>query len=192
MKKLDSLTRAIRQCQKGNNDGFTWMLHEYGSRLYSYFFRITGSKTEAEDLLQDLFVKLLEKIQIYQHDGRFENWLFRVAANLARDRGRQKKRAINTVSQFRNEENQENLLNQMEANQLTPPQLFEQTQQHDRLQKALMQLSPGDREIIMLRHFGNLSFNEIAETLDISIGTALSKVHRGLKKLRNIMVQYEK
>ena len=86
--KTEQLARNIRLCQKGRPEGFTRLLERYGRRLYGYFLATSGSPSDAEDLVQELFVVLMEKIADYRHTGRFEQWLFRIAANMARDRAR--------------------------------------------------------------------------------------------------------
>ena len=94
----DQLTEKVRRCQAGDPEAFSWLLREYGPRLYGYFYRLSGRQADAEDMLQDLMVKLLGKIKDYHHQGKFDHWLFRVAANLNRDRLRQISRSGKTVS----------------------------------------------------------------------------------------------
>jgi len=182
--KQDRLTEIIERCQSGQSDAFAWLLNEYGARLYSYYYRSCGSAHDAEDLLQDLFVRLLEKIKDYRHDGRFENWLFRVASNLARDNARKKSR-ISFIGQ--NRPDQIDKPGTIAAETAGPDERLQQHEQHDRLQQALEKLEPTERDAIILRHFGQLSFKEISEHFEIPIGTALARVHRGLKRLNRIM-----
>ena len=78
------IEEKLRQCQQGQVEGFSWLARQYGGRLYRYFYRVCGSEADAEDLLQELYVKLIDKIGSYRHEGRFEHWLFSVAANMAR------------------------------------------------------------------------------------------------------------
>ena len=77
------------------------------------------------------------------------------------------------------------------SDETTAPEKLQYNEQVDQLQSALEQLPEKDREIIILRHYGQLSFKEIAEQFDIPIGTALAKVHRGLKRLHKLMVEEE-
>lgn len=184
----DELTIKVNKCQQGDPEAFAWLVSEYGPRLYRYFHRLSGSDQVAEDLLQDMFVKLVKKIGNYQHQGLFEAWLFRVAANLARDRARRNQRRVSrAVSLNAGAEGQGRLIDILESAEKTSSQRLETKEQIDRLGQALAQLGEQEREIILLRHYGGLSFKEIAEQLKIPIGTALTKVHRGLKHLKRIM-----
>ena len=185
--KDDRLAEIIEQCQQGRADGFAWLEQEYGQRLYGYFLRRSGSVSEAEDLLGDLFVKLLEKISKYRHEDRFESWLFSVAANMVRDAARRRKRQGPVISLDRGGEqgSEPNVI--VQDNQPGPEETVSAAEQRDLLQAALEQLVDLDREMIVMRHYGQLSFKELAEHFQVPIGTALSRVHRGLKRLGEIM-----
>lgn len=185
----ESLSEKLIQCQQGQTEAFSWLAAEYGPRLYRYFYRITASQHDAEDLLQELFVKLIEKIGTYRHQGRFENWLFSIAANLARDRGR---RCQRTAKIFTRAGNFDEKIKMTPAQQASPEENLHRTELHARLQQALAQLPEADRRIILMRHYGQLSFAELAEHFHIPLGTALAKVHRGLKRLQRIMTENER
>ncbi|MBN1766138.1 MAG: RNA polymerase sigma factor [Sedimentisphaerales bacterium] len=183
----DSLEEIIRLCQQGRPEAFHSLLREFGPKLYRFFLRTSGSVHDAEDLLQDIFVKLLEKIKDYQHQGRFESWLFCVAANMVRDRSRKKQRRGTVVPLHDAVREKGQLINSIEASVPEPIDQLEKSEEYDSLQQALAMLPDSDKEIIMLRHYGGLSFQEIAGHFQIPIGTALTRVHRGLKKLKKIM-----
>ncbi len=184
------LARQIKKCQQGDKNAFSWLLSEFGPRLYRYFLRVSGSQANAEDLLQDLFVRLLEKIGSYRHEYKFEHWLFQVAANMARDRARKLSRHKPAMSLYSQDDDQQ-LADQIESEEKEPLQLLQDRHQIDQLQEALTQLPEQDREILLLRHYSQLSFKEIADYYDVPVSTALVRVHRGLKKLRKIMEKNE-
>ena len=186
LERHDVLASKIRQCQQGRDAGFVWLLEEYGARLYGYFLRTTRSPADADDLLQELFVRLIEKIRHYRHQGRFDQWLFRVAANIARDHARKRHRRARVFSQMPDTDEGHETAD-LVSPEAPPDQKAQMHEQRTQLDKALGQLNPLDREIILLRHYGQLSFKEIAEHFEMPVGTALAKVHRGLKRLRKIM-----
>ena len=187
----EPLTEKIRLCQQGQADAFTWLLREYGPRLYGYFARMSGSTAEAEDLLQEMFLKLLQRIQGYRHEGRFEPWLFRIAANMIRDRGRKLQRQSRALATGLEPGNP--LHNAADPSDETtdPGSPLELTEDLGRMQEALQELPELDREIILLRFYSGISFKDIAEQLQIPLGTAIAQVHRGLKKLKRIMTDNE-
>src|SRR5258706_5019918 len=93
----ERLTEAIRGAQGGDPAAALWIVEQFGNRVFGFFYRTTGSRTDAEDLMQEVFVRFVRMIGSYHHDGRFEAWLFRIAANLGRDRARRGKKATPKV-----------------------------------------------------------------------------------------------
>ena len=183
MSQSDQLSKMIKLCQTGQNEGFVWLVRQYGPQLYRFFLRATGSAADAEDLLQDLFIRLIEKISGYRHQGRFESWLFRVASNLLRDWARQRQRHAQAMALLGSRE----AVDRHATDRSRPERRLEQAEVVDRLQDALQKLPQPDREIVLLRHYGGLSFKELAEQFEMPIGTVLAKVHRGLKRLKGML-----
>lgn len=179
------LEKNIRLCQKGRPDGFGWLIKEYGPRLYGYFLQRSGSASAAEELLQECYLRLIKNIGRYRDEGRFDSWLFRIAANLARDRVRQRQRQVETSELPRGDGDEPG--GPPAAEGPSPAEAAIRNEQMELIGKALGQLPELDREIILLRHYGNLSFREIAEQFGMPLGTALAKVHRGLKQVRKIV-----
>jgi RNA polymerase sigma-70 factor (ECF subfamily) len=138
------LEKLILKCKKGDSEAFNDLIQRYSNRCYAYFYRLTGRADLSDELLSDLFIRLVRKIGSFK-SGSFEKWIFTVASNIFRDYLRRHYR-----------------------------------------QKRL-KLEPEAAELITLRYFSQLSFKELSEMRDEPIGTTLSKVHRGIKKLREIM-----
>lgn len=151
----------------------------YSGRCYGYFYRLTGDRDLSDELLSELFIKLVEKIGSYK-GGAFESWLFKIASNIFHDHLRGKQRRRRLLDAHRLELEREPDLNESRLSDDGPVRL-------DRLQGHLNRLDADTRELIMLRFYSELSFKEIAEQRSEPLGTALSKLHRGLKKLRDLM-----
>lgn len=184
--QTDPLAEVIARAQRREPQAFDQLLEAYGARLYGYFYRLCGSRHEAEDLLQETFVRLVRRIDQYQHDGHFEAWLFRIATNLVRDRLRRLRRRHEVQPDGEIGENGESGM--LEASKESQPDSQLSLQEEiDRLQGALARLSEEEREVIILRHFSQLSFREIAELMGTPLGTALARAHRGLRRLRQLM-----
>ena len=180
MNQPDDTQAYIQQCIRGRPEAWDWLVTSYGPKLYAYFFRRVASASEAEDLLQELMMKLVSHLDSDRHQGRFDAWLFTLAANLVRDRARRRIRHPAPVQLP-----DEPLDTPAHAAQTDPAHLTEHAELHDRVQLALADLPDLDREILLLRYYGGLSFKELAEHFQLPIGTALAKVHRGLKTLRH-------
>ena len=175
MAKSEDLTRIITGCKKGNAECFSQLVDIYSRRCYGYFYRLTGRREISDDLLSELFVKLVEKIGSYK-GGSFEGWLFRIASNIFHDYLRSKQRYKKLLEVQKK---------QLEF-EVTEPK-HREDDRADKLQKELDKLDADTRELIMLRFYSQLSFKEIAEMRSEPIGTTLSKLHRGVKRLRELM-----
>ena len=181
------LGEVIAAAQAGDSRAYRELLDAYGRRLYGYFLRATGRHHDAEDLLGELMLRLVAKLGSYDDRGRFEPWLFRIAANMVRDRIRRMRSSPPPVS----------LSAEGEPGSVRGDQLLAQTQAVETglvaeeasadLDEALDRLDVTTREMILLRHFGQMSFKEIAEIFECPLGTALARVHRGLRALRRMM-----
>jgi RNA polymerase sigma-70 factor, ECF subfamily len=171
----DDLAQIIIDCKKGESQSFSRVVDIYAKRCYGYFYRLTGNNDISDELLSELFVKLVEKINTYK-GGSFESWLFRVASNIFHDylRGKQRhKKALDFKT--------------VEVESETIESKKSDGEQIDKLQIQLSRLDADTRELMMLRFYSELSFKEIAEMRSEPIGTTLAKLHRGLKKLKENM-----
>jgi RNA polymerase sigma-70 factor (ECF subfamily) len=175
MARDDDLDRILIGCKKGRGECFSQVVDIYASRCYGYFYRLTGNHDISDELLSELFVKLVEKIGSYK-GGSFESWLFKIASNLFHDhlRGKQRRKKLIEVQQEQTE------------SEVAEPKRSDD-EQIDKLQMQLKRLDPDIRELIMLRFYSELSFKEIARVRSEPIGTTLAKTHRGLRKLRRLM-----
>ena len=171
------LARIIDGCKSGDADSFALLVDRYANRCYGYFYRLTGNRDLSDELLSELFVKLVEKIGSYK-GGAFESWLFRIASNIFHDhlRGKQRRRKLLDARRA-----------ELELGSKAPRRSDAKDERLDRLQIQLHRLDDDTRDLILLRFYSELSFKEIARIRSEPIGTALSKLHRGLKKLRDLM-----
>lgn len=181
MAENEDLTQIIKGCKDGDAQCFSELVDRYAKRLYGYFYRATGSRDVSDELLSRLFVRLVEKIGTYR-DGIFESWLFKTAANIFYDYLRQKRRNKRLLDSYQKK---------LKFEKQGTKQLFnEKSEELDKLQIKLKNLDADTRELIMLRYYSQFSFKQIAAMRSEPIGTVLSRVHRGLKKLRAMMDDY--
>ena len=175
MQENARLSDVLAGCRDGDSESFSQLVDMYSGRCYGYFYRLTGNRGISEDLLSELFARVVEKIGSFK-GAYFDGWLFKVASNIFHDYLR------SNLRRGRFLERQQSLLTEQASAE--PPYEGEKT---DELQKRLFELDDETRELIMLRFYSQLSFKEIAKMRSEPIGTTLSKVHRGLKKLRDLM-----
>jgi RNA polymerase sigma-70 factor (ECF subfamily) len=174
MAASDDLARIISGCKRGEAESFSQLIDMYAGRCYGYFYRLTGNRDISEELLSELFVKLVGKIGSFR--GKFfDGWLFKIAANVFRDHLRSKQRRKRAVEAKKE---------QMAA---SAGKSRDSQGEPDNLGVQLGKLDEDTRELIILRFYSQMSFKQIAAMRGEPIGTTLSKVHRGLKRLRELM-----
>lgn len=179
------LAATIHGAQQGDAASFDRLVEQFAGRLYGFLYRLTGSRSDAEDLMQEVFVRVVRMIADYQHEGRFEAWLFRIAANLCRDRIRRISRLPkhHTLEVGEDDGAEPEFI----AGNSAPDSRMARTEELDALGTALAQLPDVERTVITLRHFSQMSFKEIAEVTGVPLGTALARAHRALGRLRALM-----
>lgn len=182
------LAEVIRRAQRREAAAFDVLVETYSTRLYGYFYRLTGSRHDAEDLLQEVFVRVVRMIGQYEHQDKFDGWLFRIAANLVRDRVRRARHVSGVRLRGPASETGGDPLDEVADKAADGPDgSMQRAEEAESLQRAVGQLPEPERQVILLRHFSQLSFREIAEIMGTPLGTALARAHRGLAKLREMM-----
>ncbi len=173
----DELSALIRGAGDGDERSWERLVDLYARRIFALARSRRLSPEMSEEISQSVFVTLATKLSTGEYDerGRFEPWLFRVAMNRIRDEARRQKRHATPSDPVWFE------------GARTPPPAAEADASTDALRDAVGQLNDSDREIIELRHHGQMSFKQIAEMLGEPVGTLLARHHRALKKLRSML-----
>ncbi|HAH31978.1 MAG TPA: hypothetical protein DCL44_06665 [Elusimicrobia bacterium] len=166
----------------GESDALGEIISRYKTPLFNYLLRITGNADVAEDLFQDVFVKIVRSPKAYGERFKFSAWLFTVAHHAAMDYFRRGS-AQKTVALDGDAENQ-GLAERLVSGEPGPDQAVQNLELKRRIEKALALLSGEQREVFYLRHYSGLSFKEIAVLLKIPLGTALARMSRAAAVLR--------
>ena len=158
----------------------TWeeIVREHSARVYRLAYRLTGNRHDAEDLTQDVFVRVFRSLAEYT-PGTFEGWLHRITTNLFLDRVRRAQRIRFEALP----EDAERVVSRGPS----PEQAFADAGLDGDIEKALMELAPEFRAAVVLCDLEQLSYEEIAATLGIKLGTVRSRIHRGRTQLREAL-----
>lgn len=180
--RLDGI---LARAQRGDAAALASLVDAYANRVHGLLFRLTRNRHDAEELTQETFLRMVRTIEHYDHRGRFEAWLFRIASNLVRDDARRIGRRGQSQPLL-GSDGAEGMDGGLDAPEGAhgPDRLLEAREREARLERALAELPEADREIVVLRHYSELPFQEIADLLEIPLGTALARAHRALAKLR--------
>ncbi|MFO0839840.1 MAG: sigma-70 family RNA polymerase sigma factor [Phycisphaerae bacterium] len=179
------LNELLERGRRGDGEALGELVDRYSPRVFGMVLRLTGSRDTAEELVQETFLRVVRTLEAYEHGGKFEAWLFRIAANLARDHVRRQRRRGLMSALDADGQSCDFPEAISDARQYNPPDVrLERAEDGARLEAALARLGDLDREILMLRHHSDLSFREIAQMLRIPLGTALARAHRALQRLK--------
>jgi RNA polymerase sigma factor (sigma-70 family) len=152
------------------------IVRAHSARVYRLAYRLTGNQHDAEDLAQEVFVRVFRSLSSYT-PGTFEGWLHRITTNLFLDGARRKQR-------IRFEGLVDELSHRMAGSEPSPAEAFDDTHLDDDIQSALRALPPEYRAAVVLCDIEGFSYEEIAATLGVKIGTVRSRIHRGRAQLR--------
>jgi RNA polymerase sigma-70 factor (ECF subfamily) len=188
MTALSKLTdhELIQLFIKGNTQAFETLVLRHKDKMYTSILFLVKDKYLAEDIFQDVFIRVIDTVRggRYTEEGKFLPWAMRIAHNLCVDHFRKVKRTP-TIKTGDDTDIFE-LLNFTEE---SAEDRMIKKQSHSRVRDMLDQLPEDQREVIILRHYADMSFKEIATLTDCSINTALGRMRYGLINLRKLMVQ---
>ncbi|MEM7110396.1 MAG: sigma-70 family RNA polymerase sigma factor [Bacteroidota bacterium] len=180
-------SQLVSLYKNGNEEAFEQLLTRHKSRVFTTIYLIVKDNYVAEDLLQETFVKVVKTIKEgrYNEEGKFLPWLMRIAHNMAIDHFRRDKRYPTIVM-----EDGSHVFNtlQFSEDSIESKQVRQDT--HSKLRELIQELPESQKEVLMMRHYMEMSFQEIAETTGVSINTALGRMRYALINLRKKMKQY--
>ena len=188
MNSLNNLSEQelVQLYLKGNTEALSNLVSRYKDRIYTAIFLLVKDKYLAEDLFQDVFIRIIDSLKAkgYSNEGKFLPWALRIAHNLCVDHFRKIKRTPSiTISDDRDIFE---VLNFSEPNAETR---LIQSQLHERVRKMIDLLPEDQREVIILRHYADLSFKEIASITKCSTNTALGRMRYGLINMRKMTLE---
>lgn len=171
----------IRAALAGNPDAFGRLVARYQDRLFHAMVHISGTPEDARDSVQDAFVQAFLKLESFRGDSAFYTWVYRIAFNLAASRRRRTRPSLSL------DDDAPGRALQVPASTGAPSGRLEQQEQAEQVRTALAGLDEEYRTVLVLREMDELSYEEIAEILDMPIGTVRSRLHRARGQLRELL-----
>ncbi len=158
----------IAACQQGDREAFRCLFEAHKDRVYSMaIYTLGGDRAAAEDVTQEVFLRVFTRIGQFRGEAEFATWLYRLVANACVDEQRRQKRYVSL----------DTLPEQASVRR------EEECETRETVRTALAELSPELRSAVLLKYFEDLSYDEMAQVLDCPKGTVASRLHRGLKLL---------
>jgi RNA polymerase sigma-70 factor (ECF subfamily) len=174
----DAIDGLIQRCLAGDQQAWEEIVRQHRRKVFNIAYKFTGKHDEAEDLTQDIFLKIFRSLHTFDRRANFQTWLVSVSRNLCIDHYRSVRKERETIDR------------DVDAGELTPaastPSAYVQLEQRGRvelLRRALAELPPTLRSAVMLRDIQELSYQEIADHLQLPEGTVKSRINRGRTEL---------
>ena len=190
MKALElSDNELVNRFLSGESQAAEELIRRYKNKVFTYIYFNVKNQHLAEDLFQETFIKVIKSFQDrkYQDNGRLLSWIIRIAHNLIIDHYRRSKQ-LNTCS---NDDYEMDMFNSPKYSEENIEQVMVTDQIYSDIRRLVEQLPEDQKEIILLRHYGGLSFKEIAEQTNVSINTALGRMRYAIMNMRKLIKQYD-
>ena len=177
----------IQQYLSGNDIAIEKLINRHRTKVFTYIVLVVKNQQLAEDIFQDTFIKVIRSLVDgkYKDNGRFVSWVIRIAHNLIIDHFRKEKQ-INTLS---NDDYEADIFNSKKFSDQNIEDLMIKDQITNDVRQLVDELPEEQKQVILLRHYGGLSFKEIAEQTDVSLNTALGRMRYALINLRKLLAR---
>jgi RNA polymerase sigma factor (sigma-70 family) len=172
----------------GDEQAFEVLLRRYKAKIYTSIYLFVKDQALAEDIFQEVFIKIIDTLRRgkYNHEGKFVQWAMRIAYNMCVDYHRRHKRRahVNPTEEF-------DIFEVLRHSDEGADTMIVRSETHDRIRKLVDALPSEQREVVILRHYADMSFKEIASLTRVSINTALGRMRYALINIRKLMNERE-
>ncbi len=178
----------INQYISGNDRAFEVLLVRHKQKIYTSIYLFVKDHALAEDIFQEVFIKIIDTLRKgkYNHEGKFVQWAMRISYNMCVDYFRRSKRRpkVTPTEAF-------DIFDVLPVKEDNAEQMIIRSQTHDKVRKLVDMLPPEQREVVILRHYADMSFKEIAQLTRVSINTALGRMRYALINIRKMVEEKE-
>jgi RNA polymerase sigma-70 factor (ECF subfamily) len=178
----------IERTQRGDRQAFDDLIRKHEKRAYQYAFRLTSNPEEAGDVVADAFVRVFSALHNFKGQSAFTTWLYRILTNCFLDMRKREKSRPTTSLEAALVTDEGDLERQVEDDAPSPHMEAEKSERERAVEKAVLQLPEYQRAMITMYHVENLSYEEIADALDLPIGTVKSRLNRARLSLRELLI----
>ncbi|MDX1666404.1 MAG: sigma-70 family RNA polymerase sigma factor [Saprospiraceae bacterium] len=172
----------------GNERAFEELLNRHKQKIYTSIYLFVKDQSLAEDIFQEVFIKIIDTLRKgkYNHEGKFLQWAMRIAYNMCVDHFRRSKRRpkVSPTETF-------DIFDVLQVSDDNAEQSIIRSQTHEKVRRLVDMLPPEQREVVILRHYADMSFKEIAKLTRVSINTALGRMRYALINIRKMIEEKE-
>lgn len=182
--------QLMMESSRDSIPAFELLIRRWEQRMLVFLYRCVGNRVEAEDLRQELFLRVYQKRSSFRPEGHFDAWLYRIATNLVIDKyARKAKLRTHSLEEMELGQEHTEADSPLESRKLDVRNQAALGEFEERIWAALQRIPDNERIVLILRHFENLNFKEIAEWLNEPESTVKSRVYRGLESMKQELKQ---
>jgi RNA polymerase sigma-70 factor (ECF subfamily) len=189
MKVIDDFT-LIRSIQAGDHQAFESLVRRYQRQVANLIYLTMGNRDDVDDIAQEVFIRVYRSLPKFKFNASFFSWLYRITMNLCIDEIRKRKIRRVLSLDYLTEDTLEKSRKSKDYTMVSDSVLTEEKRQV--IQSALQRLTPEHREVLVLREYQDLSYNEIAETLGLRLEAVKSRIFRARTEMKNLLNDYFK
>ena len=178
----------VARAKSGDDEAFAQLMRDNETRIYNLTLRMTGNPEDAMDLAQEAFLNAWRGLKFFKGDSAFSTWVYRLASNACIDHLRRKKRRKDIDLPMPVDEEDDSLPD-IPDERFRPEQELERQELRQAVADGLSQLSNEHRQVLVMREINGLSYQEIADVLDLEAGTVKSRIARARISLRKILLE---
>ncbi len=180
--------QLIAQYLQGDEKSFETLLSRHRQKIYTSIYLFVKDTALAEDIFQEVFIKIIDTLRKgkYNHEGKFVQWAMRISYNMCVDYFRRNKRRpkVSPTETF-------DIFDVLQSSDANAEQNMIKSQTHDKIRSLVDQLPAEQREVVILRHYADMSFKEISQLTRVSINTALGRMRYALINIRKMIEEKE-
>lgn len=177
----------VKKCAEGDEQAFDVLVKTYQTKIINIAYGMLQDREEANDIAQEVFIKLYRKIGSFSGEASLDTWIHRVTVNASLDVLRKRGRRVRTVPLETENDDAQTVELPVADDRSSPEKVTLQNERRRMLLEAIGRLGEKYRSVLVLREFEDLDYEQIATVLDISVGTVKSRLNRAREKLRNLL-----
>lgn len=180
-------TRLAKLAKAGDRAAFEDLVGLYSEKIYHLGYRMLGNRQEAEDLVQETFLRVYKNMDRYDENMKFSTWIYRIGTNLAIDRLRKRKKSYSLDAEMGPDGEGADLHGLLSSSELSPEGRLLLSETQERIRKAIDSLPAKYKSVVILKYLHDMSLQEIGDVLGMPVTTVKTRVHRGREYLRKIL-----
>jgi RNA polymerase sigma-70 factor (ECF subfamily) len=183
----EEIQDLVEKAQKGDKEAFRDLFERFGKRVLAVVYGVLKNHEQAQEVTQEAFIKAYKNLHLFHHGSSFYTWLYRIAVNTAIDARRKKGSAVEVIFDEQLAVEQGSDYDALITKSTLPDKALENKDSEKYLKGCLEKIPESQRLAVILKDIEELSYQEIAEVMQCSIGTVMSRIHYGRKRLKEII-----